>query len=145
MCAKGDRRNGKQCRPWSDCSSLIWVCTVCSCLSVPKHDFYQITLLQEDTSGLRHIDPKTKEVKYNPKYDELFAAQVSPMFFSYFAFIWKSKIGKLQKYISWYDVTFVLLFTYNRRNCKYECLMDVTQDLVTVILLICTWMSHFVY
>ena len=33
-------------------------------------------LLQEDTSGLRHIDPKTKEVKYNPKYDELFAAQV---------------------------------------------------------------------
>ena len=26
--------NGKQCRPWSDCSSgssLIWVCTVCIC------------------------------------------------------------------------------------------------------------------
>ena len=26
--------NGKQCRPWSDCSfrsSLVWVCTVCTC------------------------------------------------------------------------------------------------------------------
>ena len=32
------RWNSKQCRPWSDCShgsSLIWVCTVCSELSVP--------------------------------------------------------------------------------------------------------------
>ena len=30
--SKRCRRNGKQCRPWSDCSSrssLIWVCTVC--------------------------------------------------------------------------------------------------------------------
>ena len=33
------RRNGKQCRPWSDCSSrssLIWVCTVFPGLSVRK-------------------------------------------------------------------------------------------------------------
>ena len=33
------RRNGKQCRPWSDCcsrSSLIWVCTVCLGISVWK-------------------------------------------------------------------------------------------------------------
>ena len=32
------RQNNKQRRPWSDCSmrsSLIWVCTVCSDLSVP--------------------------------------------------------------------------------------------------------------
>ena len=31
---------------------------------------------KEDQSGLKHIDPKTKEVKYNPKYSELFAPQV---------------------------------------------------------------------
>ncbi|XP_013063825.2 pre-mRNA-processing factor 17-like [Biomphalaria glabrata] len=32
----------------------------------------------EDNLGLRHIDPKTKELKYNPKHDELFAPQVGP-------------------------------------------------------------------
>ncbi|XP_060599989.1 pre-mRNA-processing factor 17-like [Ruditapes philippinarum] len=32
----------------------------------------------EDTSGLRHLDPKIKEVKYNPKYDELYAPQIGP-------------------------------------------------------------------
>ena len=35
--SKRCRWNGKQCSPWSDCSfrsSLIWVCTVCSDLSV---------------------------------------------------------------------------------------------------------------
>ncbi|WAR07695.1 PRP17-like protein [Mya arenaria] len=32
----------------------------------------------EDVSGIKHIDPKTKEVKYNPKYDELYAPQVGP-------------------------------------------------------------------
>ena len=38
-CVKRCWRNGKQCRPWSDCSSrscLIWVYTVCSDLSVRK-------------------------------------------------------------------------------------------------------------
>ena len=37
--SKRCRGNCKQCRPWSDCSSrssLIWVCTVCSDLSVWK-------------------------------------------------------------------------------------------------------------
>ena len=34
-------------------------------------------LFQEDPSGLRHIEPKTKELKYNPKHDELFAPYVS--------------------------------------------------------------------
>ena len=42
--SKRCRRNGKQCRPWSDCSSdqtapwssLIWVCTVCPGKSVRK-------------------------------------------------------------------------------------------------------------
>ena len=33
--SKWCRRNGKQCRPWSDCS-LIWVCTVCLDISVWK-------------------------------------------------------------------------------------------------------------
>ncbi|GFR75491.1 pre-mRNA-processing factor 17-like [Elysia marginata] len=33
----------------------------------------------EDTSGLRHIDPKTKELKYNPKHDELFAPTIGPI------------------------------------------------------------------
>ncbi|KAK0041818.1 pre-mRNA-processing factor 17 [Biomphalaria pfeifferi] len=33
----------------------------------------------EDNLGLRHIDPKTKELKYNPKHDELFAPQVGPI------------------------------------------------------------------
>ncbi|XP_025096993.1 pre-mRNA-processing factor 17-like isoform X2 [Pomacea canaliculata] len=31
-----------------------------------------------DSSGLRHIDLTTKEVKYNPKYEELFAPEVGP-------------------------------------------------------------------
>ena len=36
--SKRCRRNSKQCRPWSDCSSssLIWVCTVCLDLFVRK-------------------------------------------------------------------------------------------------------------
>ena len=37
--SKRCRRNGKQCRAWSDCSSrisLIWVCTVCPGISVQK-------------------------------------------------------------------------------------------------------------
>ena len=37
--SKSCRWNGRQCRPWSDCSSrssLIWVCTVCQDLSVWK-------------------------------------------------------------------------------------------------------------
>ena len=37
--SKRCRRNSKQCRPWSDCSSrssLIWVCTVCPGISVRK-------------------------------------------------------------------------------------------------------------
>ena len=37
--SKRCRRNGKQCRPWSDFSSrssLIWVCTVCPDISVRK-------------------------------------------------------------------------------------------------------------
>ena len=37
--SKRCRRNGKQCRPWSDFSSrssLIWVCTVCPGISVRK-------------------------------------------------------------------------------------------------------------
>ncbi|CAL1538932.1 unnamed protein product [Lymnaea stagnalis] len=33
----------------------------------------------EDNFGLRHIDPKTKELKYNPKHDELFAPHVGPV------------------------------------------------------------------
>ena len=41
------RWNGKQCRPWSDCStyrnSLIWVCSVCQVMSVEK--FRTITVL----------------------------------------------------------------------------------------------------
>ena len=49
-------------------------------LGVRKFRNFTVILLQEDTSGLRHIDPKTKEVKYNPKYDELFAAKVSIVF-----------------------------------------------------------------
>ncbi|XP_052241969.1 pre-mRNA-processing factor 17-like [Dreissena polymorpha] len=32
----------------------------------------------DGTGGLKHIDPKTKEVKYNPKYDELYAPQIGP-------------------------------------------------------------------
>ena len=32
--------------------------------------------LQGAESTLNHLDPKTKEVKYNPKYDELYAPQV---------------------------------------------------------------------
>ena len=36
MCPKdADSDNGKQCRPWSDCS-LIWIYTVCPALSVRK-------------------------------------------------------------------------------------------------------------
>ncbi|KAK7492072.1 hypothetical protein BaRGS_00016736 [Batillaria attramentaria] len=31
-----------------------------------------------DTSGLRHLDPTTKEVKHNPKYEELYAPQMGP-------------------------------------------------------------------
>ncbi|XP_076466522.1 pre-mRNA-processing factor 17-like [Babylonia areolata] len=31
-----------------------------------------------DSSGIRHLDPLTKEVKYNPKYEELYAPQVGP-------------------------------------------------------------------
>ena len=34
--SKRCRRNGKQWRPWSDCSSLIWVYTVCPDLFVRK-------------------------------------------------------------------------------------------------------------
>ncbi|XP_059157452.1 LOW QUALITY PROTEIN: pre-mRNA-processing factor 17-like [Physella acuta] len=33
----------------------------------------------EDSSGLRHIDANTKELKYNPKHDELFAPYVGPV------------------------------------------------------------------
>ena len=38
-----------------------------------------MSLLQVDSSGIRHIDPTTKEVKYNPKFEELYAPQVSPV------------------------------------------------------------------
>ena len=34
MCPKDTDKNGKQCRPWSDC--LIWAYTVCPDQSVPK-------------------------------------------------------------------------------------------------------------
>lgn len=34
---------------------------------------------QADSSGIRHIDPTTKEIKYNPKVEELFAPLVSAL------------------------------------------------------------------
>ncbi|KAH9518468.1 pre-mRNA-processing factor 17 [Bulinus truncatus] len=33
----------------------------------------------DDNYGIRHIDPKTKELKHNPKFDELFAPNVGPV------------------------------------------------------------------
>ncbi|XP_005105924.1 pre-mRNA-processing factor 17 [Aplysia californica] len=38
-----------------------------------------VVVSNEDTTGLRHIDGKTKELKYNPKFDELFAPHVGPV------------------------------------------------------------------
>ena len=37
--------------------------------------FYFLT--QIDPSGIRHIDPLKKEISYNPKYEELYAPQVT--------------------------------------------------------------------
>ena len=48
--SKRCRRNGKQCRPWSDCSSrssLIWVCTVCPGISVRKLRIITVYLIRK--------------------------------------------------------------------------------------------------
>ena len=37
-------------------------------------------VVQVDSSGIRHLDPTTKEVNYNPKFEELYAPQVSIVF-----------------------------------------------------------------
>ena len=55
------RQNNKQSRPWSDCSlrsSLIWVCTVCSDLSVPILQVISVSLFIHKhplTSGVSNI------------------------------------------------------------------------------------------
>ena len=51
------RRIVKQCRPWSDWSSLIWVCTVCSDLSLPM----PVTCTVFNFQGL--VSARKKEVE----------------------------------------------------------------------------------
>ena len=54
--SKRRRRNCKQCRPWSDCSSrssLIWVCAVCPDLSVRK--LRNIMVNQPAWQSVQHV------------------------------------------------------------------------------------------
>ncbi|CAG5126344.1 unnamed protein product [Candidula unifasciata] len=57
-------------KPLADLSTSV--SSTISLVSAPE------VVSNEDTSGLRHIDPKTKELKYNPKHDELFAPSIGP-------------------------------------------------------------------
>jgi hypothetical protein len=44
---------------------------------------YDIFIFQDDIQVNRHLDSTTKEVKYNPKYEELFAPEVCKRIFNY--------------------------------------------------------------
>ena len=77
-------RNGKQCRPWSDCSfrsSLIWVCTVCICHFVRKvgvqnfrtctiMHLFRFTLTLSKHCTFRRNQPSFNGVVYNGKMAE---------------------------------------------------------------------------
>jgi len=38
-----------------------------------------VYVVQKSLDPLRHIDPKTKELAYNPKFEELFAPIIGPV------------------------------------------------------------------
>lgn len=42
------------------------------------HTHEHFFLLQSAVESLRHIDSTTKEVMFNPKYEELFAPEIGP-------------------------------------------------------------------
>ena len=56
---------------------IVCTCKVRSCVKW----FYNFCdfCYQDDVGGVRPLDPKTKEVMYNPKYEELYAPQVGQM------------------------------------------------------------------
>ena len=39
---------------------------------------------QEDVGVIRQVDPTTKEVTYNPRYEEMFSPEVKKCFFDFF-------------------------------------------------------------